>query len=665
MSTDAPWYTHPFRTFQTNLREIDAGLDVEATLDAIEHHGADTWLLSVGGIIANHPSDLSSQTVNPALAARASGDLVGDATAAAARRGIRVLGRMDFSKVDARRAELHPEWLFVGPDGEPQVYNGYRSVCPSGAYYQHEMFTVITEVLERYPLSGFFLNWMSFNEVDYSRRYRGVCRCEACLRGFAAHSPGTPHPAGPEDEGYEAWREFSAAVLEDLGERLSAHVRALAPEAALILGDRADVTFHEANNAVGRPLWHLATAEAVGAARTTDPRRPVFVNGVAFVDMPYRWAGEDPHHLAQYALQAVAHGAQPSTYVMGAPEDSPFAGLEAAAEVQRFHRDHPELYDGLRSAARVGLVRPAPAAAGPTRARAEFEGWLLALTESHVPVDVLALAPLPRIAVDRYDVVVVPDAGSLDPEAVTWLDGLVDAGGTVVTTGSTAWSDGVYQLGGGEPPVLQDAEYATEESVRSLHLDLGRGRPLHVPVVGGFRVLRPTEGAESRWPALGRALYGPPEKCYGHESTDHPGLVRAARGRGRLLVLPWRPGLVIREIGLGLLRDELVSVVEDATPAEIRVVTTLPDRVQIVRGRTDRSEVVHLLNRSGDLPQRFATPLGIAPARVEIPLSRRPSAVRAAVSGTDPDWSWNAGRLTVETPELGLFEVLELRTDNN
>src|SRR5699024_4106154 len=182
----APWWHSPFRTFQTNLREIDAGLDVEAVLDAIEDHGADTWLLSVGGIIANYPSELECQTVNPALAERESGDLIGDAVAAASARGIRVLGRMDFSKIDAQRAEQNPQWCFVSPEGEPQLYNGYRSVCPSGEYYQSRAFDVIAEVLGRYDLAGFFFNWMSFNEFDYSRTYWGVCHCTACLRGFAA-----------------------------------------------------------------------------------------------------------------------------------------------------------------------------------------------------------------------------------------------------------------------------------------------------------------------------------------------------------------------------------------------------------------------------------------------------------------------------------------------
>lgn len=657
------WWNHPFRTFQTNLREIDAGLDVEATLDAIEARGANTWLLSVGGIIANHPSSLASQTVNPALAERPSGDLVGDAVTAAKARGVRVLGRMDFSKIDARRAEEHPEWCFVSPEGEPQLYNGYRSTCPSGDYYQREMFSVITEILERYPLSGFFLNWMSFNEVDYSRQYRGVCHCEACREGFAAFAPGVPLPRGPEDPGYVTWQQYSGGVLEDLGARLSEHARSLAPDAALILGDRADITFHEANNAVGRPLWHLATTEAVGAARTADLLRPVFVNGVAFVDMPYRWAGEDPHHFVQYSLQSIAHGAQPSMYIMGAPEHSDFAALDAGGEILRFHRDHPELYDGLRSAARVGLVRPA--VGGGEHSRREFEGWLLALTESHVPVDVLAAAHLRAVDPERFDVLVVPDGGSLADQAVGMLEAYRESGGLVVVTGSTAWADGKFQLGGARPPVRRRAQYTSEESLRSLHLPLGADGRGHVPVLGAFWVLEAEEGARTDWPALGRSLYGPPEKCYGNELTPHPGLiVQQGPSGGGLAVLPWLPGLVVRELGQSGVREAMVGLLDAESRSSVRRRTTLPDRVQIVHGRTDSAHVLHLLNRSGDLPQRFAPPLPIPAADLEIPLDRRPLSVRAHVRAENLEWSWEEGMLRLQTPEIGLFEALEILTDN-
>src|SRR5690606_18845919 len=121
---------------QTNLQEIDATMDVEAALDVIESHGADTWLVNAGGIAAFHPTDLPYQARSRFLADRPSGDLLGDAVSAAKQRGLRVLARLDLSKVTARAAADHPDWLFVSAAGEPQVYNALYSTCPSGAYYQ-------------------------------------------------------------------------------------------------------------------------------------------------------------------------------------------------------------------------------------------------------------------------------------------------------------------------------------------------------------------------------------------------------------------------------------------------------------------------------------------------------------------------------------------------
>ena len=69
------WWREPFRMFQTNLREVDAGLDVERVLDYLEEFGANAWLISVGGILSNYPTGLDFQTRNPHLAERPSGDL--------------------------------------------------------------------------------------------------------------------------------------------------------------------------------------------------------------------------------------------------------------------------------------------------------------------------------------------------------------------------------------------------------------------------------------------------------------------------------------------------------------------------------------------------------------------------------------------------------------
>jgi hypothetical protein len=68
-------------------------------------------------------------------------------------------------------------------------------------------------------------------------------------------------------------------------------------------------------------------------------------------------AGEEPEHFAQYLMQTIARGGNPSTYIMGVPGDIPLRCLEVAGEVTRFRRDNRELYDGLVPDSPVALVR--------------------------------------------------------------------------------------------------------------------------------------------------------------------------------------------------------------------------------------------------------------------------------------------------------------------
>ncbi|MEV4072631.1 alpha-amylase family protein [Nonomuraea fuscirosea] len=618
------WWREPFRMFQTNLREVDAGLDVERVLDRLEEFGANAWLISVGGILSNYPTGLDFQTRNPHLAERPSGDLIGDAVAAARRRGVRVLARMDFSKIDHRRAERHPEWCFVSPAGERQVYNGLTSVCPSGDYYQVKLFEVIGEVLDRYEIDGFFLNWMSFNEVDYSRRYWGVCHCLACARRYDGELP---------ERADARWRAFTRATLDDLHARIRAEIAGRRPEAALILGEHADIVFHEANNAVGRPLWHHRTSEHVSAAKSYRPEVPVLVNSVGFVDMPYRMAGEEPHHFAQYLLQAISRGAIPSTYIMGTPDDSPYECLEIAGELTRFHRDHAEVYRDLVSEARTLLVRP-------EGERAEFQGLYLALLERHVPFDVLPEEKLAASDLSRYELVVLPDAGALSRPDV--LDAYAESGGTVLATGSS--DAGLACL----PVARRLAAYTTEESVRSLHLRGDRGM---VPVIGAFHVVEPAPGAETGLPALSRARYGPPEKCHGHLETGHPGWLSAPYGRGRGVLMPWTVGRGYRETGLSAHRD----LFADRLPAGLAVGTGLPEQAEIVPARAGDLRVIHLLNRSGDADQRFRRPLPIAESWLDLPW---PGEWEAHALRADRPLEVDGGR--VRLPEIGLFEVVKL-----
>ena len=99
------WLNKPMRMIQTNLREIDATLDIDIYIQSLKEFSADVVLFNVGGIVANYPTGLEYHYRNPYL----HDDLVGKVLGRAHQEGIRFLARFDFSKINQIYAKQHPE----------------------------------------------------------------------------------------------------------------------------------------------------------------------------------------------------------------------------------------------------------------------------------------------------------------------------------------------------------------------------------------------------------------------------------------------------------------------------------------------------------------------------------------------------------------------------
>ncbi|MCC7370883.1 MAG: family 10 glycosylhydrolase [Chloroflexi bacterium] len=657
--------------FQTNLREIDATMDVGAVLDFIQAHGADAWLVNAGGILSFYPTDLPFQTRNPFLAQRPGGDMLGDAVTAAHQRGIRLVARMDFSKVSAKIAAEHPEWLYVSPKGQPQIYQGLYSVCPSAGYYQEKSFQALDEVIDRYSPDGFFFNWFGFNEVDYSKVYNGVCHCLSCLRAFKAYSGHDTLPEGPSSPTYGVWRTFSASTVATLMQRLQTHIKTRKP-GTFLLGRTADLIFHEANNALGRELWHHATGESVSAPKSFRPETPVLVNAVSFMDMPYRLAGEQPEQFAQYFVQTIARGGSLSTYIMGAPGLIPYPNLPVAGEITRFHRRWRDVYTDMRPTARTGLVLPkqlARSAADHDQSIAEYRGVYESLQQTHVPFDVVPQEGIAEMAANgglgRYSLLVLPDLGPLAADTVAALDGFVADGGRLLSTGSTALAaDGSVQLA---------SLAASQQLAATRGQDLwstciapdqsGRTSPYQyvgpvAPVYGAYHFCSWKADAERHQVMLARSAYGPPEKAYGYEPVEHPGYVVRAHGKGRTAMVPWTVGRSYRDLGLTVSRDIIHSLAQELLAGDEIVSADLPEHVEVTLHRTGNRLVVHLINMSGARRSNFGPPLPIRDGVLHVRGAAAQATAHALVHDTPCDLARQGDTASIALPEIDLFEVL-------
>lgn len=669
--TAIPWWYRPFSVLQTNLQEVDATLDVPTVLEALTGHGADTWLLNVGGIVSFYPSALPYQSSSPFLADRPDGDLVEAAVTAAHECNVRVLARLDLSKIPSSIAKLHADWLFVSPTGLPQIYNTLFSVCPSGDYYQEKAFEIIDEILDRYPVDGFFINWFGFSEVDYSRIEHGVCHCGNCREAYAVFAPGVDLPASSADEGYLLWRDFSAGVIENLTTRIAAHIRARRVDVALILGPTADIRYDEANTAFGREFWAYASAETASAHAAGPNNQPQMMNCVSFVDTPYRMGGVGEHHFRQYLVQAISRGANPSTYIMGAPGRIPYEHMSAARDVTQFFLTNRETYSALKPAAEIALVRRRAvweSEMQPTLARDEFRGVYTALTQGHIPFDVIDLSDLPEMAkretLKRYRLLILPALGVLDSDAVGALDRFVERGGSVLLTGDSAVDEsGAVQLRGAPAVMRQGIPQAGAElwssyaspSNQAEAAEMVYSGPI-VPVYGQHSsyIWRPS--AERKGVVLASAPFGPPEKCYGHIPGKDPARASSSHAGGTVTMIPWTVGATFREFDTDEARDHLLSAVDTLVSPCIEF--ELPPQVDVAVATSGSSIVIHIINMTGERRRGFGPSVPVENGRIRMTGVAPDTTARLLVNSDPPRIELDGNCLIIDLPTLTDFEVI-------
>ncbi|MBD0293770.1 MAG: hypothetical protein ICV84_01010, partial [Flavisolibacter sp.] len=215
---DATWWNRaPVRLIQTNMAEIDALMDVDAYVQSIEDASANVVLLNVGGIVANYPTQLPFHFRNPYL----KGDLVGELVKRLHAKGIKVIGRFDFSKINETLAAQKPEWLYVSTAGKNMKENGQVQTCINGGYQQEYSLQIIKEAITTYPLDGIFFNMIGYKTFDYSLNYYGICQCDNCKKRFHDSTGMTlPVKEDVNDPVYRRYNAFKKTTSAELFERI-------------------------------------------------------------------------------------------------------------------------------------------------------------------------------------------------------------------------------------------------------------------------------------------------------------------------------------------------------------------------------------------------------------------------------------------------------------
>ncbi len=667
---DAWWQSQQWRLIQTNLREIDMlDIDAQQVVEDLQSFEANVLLLNAAGIIASYPTSLPFHFQSPYL----KGDSLPEILSACHDAGIRVMARTDFSKVRRPIYEAHPDWAYVSAEGEIVDYNGDVHVCINGPYQQEYALAIIEELFETLDFDGIFFNMGGYQTRDYSGNYYGICHCQHCQRKFEA-MVGMPLPEVEDlsDPGYRTYLAFKERTLTDHRAKVYRFITERWPHVCIANHTAFNRGFirQESNTAIERPLphWQYSASDNTKWAVRSFPDMVSSNTTVDFIDFPYRHASVSPHQQRLRLAQNLANAGSLDYYLIGRLDNhEDRSGFEGVRDLFHYHAVHEETYVDLVSRANVLLLKQS----GPHTD--EYRGWFRVLVENHVLFDVVRTDAALDVPWKQYDAVVAPELEAMSDALARRLDAFVEAGGTLIAVGQTGFRDAFYNPR--SKPALAclgiKAVKTVRADMRSSYLKFvdaldrdGFPRMKAIDLVymdGAYVYATYADEAESRMNLIPPHNYGPPERCYYEQVTEHPGLVIHSYGKGRAIYLPWSPGALFHRQGhlntAYFCGDLLLHVAEVG-----RVEGNLSPMVEVTRfaKKDGNYELVHLVNSSGHFGNSFYAPVTMRDVHIAIECESAPQDVMALRGEAIPTFDWENGILSITVLELQLFEALKI-----
>jgi len=669
--TKAWWLTKPMRLVQTNLREIDATLDVETYMQHVRQFNANVVMINVGGIVANYPTELACHYRNPYLRS----DLVGKLIERLKGNGIRVIGRFDFSKVNETIAAKHPEWLYKGVKGEFVNYNGQVHTCVNGGYQQESLFKILGEAIERYPLDGVFFNMIGYHRYDYSGNYHGICQSDACRKRFKAWCGlELPVAENADDEVFRKYQDFCQKTSDELFYRVKSFIKSKRSDVAVCTYTDVgvDIIRNESNSAFDRPLpeWNYSASDNVRTALCSWRDKAIGNVAINFPDYACRHSAVSPYLAELRLVEDMLNGGWLDYCVIGTLENQEDrVGFANVRDVFGFHAENERWLTNTRPVSEVCLIN-----GGGN----EYKGLFRILSENHIPFDVISTkamtgAETPK-RLEDYQLLVLPDIRNLSDAFCARLDAYVRGGGKILATGKTSTCD---ELGNPLNSIRLEsagvkASFKTHPLKRGTYFrirpedkKLLRSSKLDsldiVYLDSDFLECEPTGTTKGLLGFIPAAMFGPPERCYYTEVTNIPGLFYSKKGSGSVAFLPWNIGRHYEKRshhGHSLL---IMAAIEGLLGLERNVVIETSALVEVNRrvNADGKFEWVGLVNHSGQNGTAFHKTIPISDIGLKFRAKGAVKAIRLLRAGKEVAFDVvKDGWVRCVVPKLERFEIV-------
>lgn len=659
------WETYAWREIQTNLREIDmADIRAEQVVADLQAFKATLLMINAAGIIASYPTELPFHFQSPYL----TGDSLVDIIDACHAADIKVIARTDFSKVRRPIYEMHPEWAYVSKAGEVIDYNGDIAVCLSGDYQQYYALQIIEECLSKHDFDGIFFNMGGYQTRDYSGNYHGPCHCHNCREKFKEmFGLALPTVEDLEDPLFRKYTQFKKTMQRGQQRKVYEFIHERWPQVAVDkhFEFRSGFIRQESNTAIDRalPHWQYSGSDNTKWAVSSFPNMVATNTTVDFIDFPYRHVAVSPHQQQLRLAQALANGGALDYYLIGRLDNhEDRSGYAPIKEIFHYHAANEETYQGLSSKANVAVIN------GPQANVNEFRGWYRFLTEAHFLFDTLLEETALELSWEKYTAIILPDYQPLSDALAAKINAFVEAGGTVIASGRSGLRDETFTPRA--TPALHSLGIAAVQRMRT------DTRSSYVKVTNKTNFPRLAEidllyldgpyvyadyavTAQPHLNLIPPHMFGPPERCYYTQVTEHPGYVLNQHGKGKGIYLPWLPGALFYRQGYTNTSEFIADLLEHVAGIA-PVGGNLSPMVEVTHFGGDGFDLVHLVNGSGHFGVSFYAPVTMHELTVRLAYDHEPMSVRGLVSGVDHSYTWADGQLTIQVPRLAVFEALRI-----
>lgn len=674
---DLWWKRNNLRVIQMNLPAYEAAtINADSIVTDLVACSANTLLINAGGIMAFYPTKLDFHYQNPYLK---NNNVLADVIRKCHEKGIKVIVRFDFSRVNERIFKAHPEWCYISPKGERIINTDMYVVSINAPYVQEKAFRIIEEVIDTFPIDGIFLNMPGYQVNNpYEGKYHGIDQNEYDKKRFAEFSGGNALPTeeNKADPLYQKYLEFKKVTVEDWSERLHKLVKSKNEQIAICTySDKfVDIIRHESQSMTTLPYWPYTASDNVGNAVNSFPEHIISNASIQQISFQSRYNAVEPEETRIRLYENIANGSGLDMSMMGdmrGYEDE--RSYPVFKSVYGFHKKNEAYFGKYRSVAKVAVIAPGAWPGGEPMQ--EYRGIQLMLREAHIPFDIVEDGQIANLEqkVKGYKLIILPEITYLKPDAIRVLKEASEQGTNLIAT-NRALFDNPEALA-----TLFGAKIEKKDNDGAGNYLVPDDRSIFKSFKGQSMLfwkfnlgLYDLSGADQKLlQVLAKGRPGPPEIIGGHNPTGYYALAIKKHPNSKAALFPINLGKIYYMHGYqehkNLLLDMIHHMLPEITqnfqtnaPARVETVlkeftkNTLENRAK----NTPDGQILHLINLTGFSGNTYFEPLPVYDLQFTIRLAKKPQKVFTLTNHKPLNFTWKDGTIRVSLSRLAEFESI-------